>query len=82
MVARGDVAEELARIASHLTQLREVVGSAAAPGQGKTLEFLAQELLREITTIGSKITSHDGSRIVIEAKGTIERIREQVHNVE
>lgn len=82
IVARGDVAEELARIASHLDQLREVVDGPAAAGQGKTLEFVAQELLREITTIGSKITSHEGSRIVIEAKGGIERIREQVHNVE
>lgn len=82
VVARGDVAEELARIASHLTQLRETVESPAAAGQGKTLEFVAQELLREITTIGSKITSHEGSRLVIEAKGTLERIREQVHNVE
>lgn len=82
IVARGDVAEELARIASHLGQLREVVAGPAAAGQGKTLEFVAQELLREITTIGSKITSHEGSRIVIEAKGSIERIREQVHNVE
>lgn len=82
MLARGDVAEELARIASHLDQLREVVDGPAAAGQGKTLEFVAQELLREITTIGSKITSHEGSRIVIEAKGSIERIREQVHNVE
>ncbi len=82
IVARGDVAEELARIESHLTQLRETVSSPAAAGEGKTLEFLGQELLREITTIGSKITSHEGSRIVIEAKGSIERIREQVHNVE
>jgi len=82
VVARGDVAEELARIASHLTQLRETLARPAAPGQGKTLEFVGQELLREITTIGSKITSHEGSRIVIEAKGSIERIREQVHNVE
>jgi uncharacterized protein YicC (UPF0701 family) len=82
IVARGDVAEELARIASHLTQLRETVGSPAASGQGKTLEFVAQELLREITTVGSKITSHEGSRLVIAAKGTLERIREQVHNVE
>ncbi len=82
VVARGDVAEELARIASHLTQLRETVASPASAGQGKTLEFVGQELLREITTIGSKITSHEGSRIVIEAKGSIERIREQVHNVE
>ena len=82
LVARGDVAEELARIDSHLSQAREVLAQEAAPGQGKTLEFLAQELFREITTIGSKIASHAGSRIVIEAKGTIERIREQVQNVE
>lgn len=82
LVARGDIAEELARIASHLVQMREVLAAPAAAGQGKTLEFVAQELLREVTTIGSKITSHEGSRIVIEAKGTLERIREQVQNVE
>ncbi|MCH9683791.1 MAG: DUF1732 domain-containing protein, partial [Deltaproteobacteria bacterium] len=82
VVARGDVAEELARIESHLSQLGEVIAASAAAGQGKTLEFVAQELLREITTIGGKITSHDGSRIVIGAKGVIERVREQVHNVE
>jgi uncharacterized protein (TIGR00255 family) len=82
VVARGDIAEELVRIASHLTQLRETVQATAASGQGKTLEFVAQELLREITTVGSKITSHEGSRLVIASKGTLERIREQVHNVE
>lgn len=82
VVARGDVTEELDRIESHLTQVRGVLADEAGQGQGKTLEFVAQELFREITTIGSKITSHEGSRIVIEAKGTIERIREQVHNVE
>jgi uncharacterized protein YicC (UPF0701 family) len=82
LVARGDVAEELARIRSHVDQLREVLSAEPAVGQGKTLDFLSQELLREITTIGSKITSHTGSRIVIDAKGTIERVREQVQNVE
>ncbi|MBL4689032.1 MAG: DUF1732 domain-containing protein, partial [Nannocystaceae bacterium] len=75
VIARGDVTEELDRIDSHLTQLRGVLVDEAGQGQGKTLEFVAQELFREITTIGSKITSHEGSRIVIEAKGTIERIR-------
>lgn len=82
LVVRGDVAEELARVGSHLTQLRETVDGPPAAGQGKTLEFVAQELLREITTMGSKVTSHEGSRIIIEAKGILERIREQVHNVE
>lgn len=82
VLARSDVTEELDRIDSHLAQAREVVAAPPAAGQGKTLEFVAQELFREITTIGSKISSHQGSRVVIEAKGTIERIREQVSNVE
>jgi uncharacterized protein (TIGR00255 family) len=82
LLTRGDVAEELARISSHLAQARAVLAAAPEPGQGKTLEFLSQELLREVTTIGSKITSHTGSAIVIEAKRSIERIREQVQNVQ
>jgi uncharacterized protein (TIGR00255 family) len=82
LVARGDIEEELARIDSHLSQMRATLQADPSKGQGKTLDFLTQELLREVTTIGSKITSHDGSRIVIEAKSTIERIREQVANVE
>lgn len=82
LVARGDIEEEIARIGSHLAQMRETVASKPSKGQGKRLDFLTQELLREVTTIGSKITSHDGSRLVIEAKGAIERIREQVQNVE
>jgi uncharacterized protein (TIGR00255 family) len=81
-VQRGDVSEELARIASHLAQARGVLAAPAEVGQGKTLDFLAQELLREVTTIGSKITSHEGAGTVIAAKRTIERIREQVQNVE
>src|SRR5690606_26073990 len=82
LLARGDVAEELARISSHLGQMRATVAATPQRRQGKTSDFLSQEMLREVTTIGSKITSHEGSRIVIEAKGTIERIREQVQNVE
>ncbi|MCA9714759.1 MAG: DUF1732 domain-containing protein [Myxococcales bacterium] len=82
LVQKGDVAEELARIASHLAQLREVVGADHRAGQGKTLDFLCQELFREITTIGSKITSHRGSGLMIEAKSCVERLREQVQNVE
>jgi uncharacterized protein (TIGR00255 family) len=82
LLTRGDVAEELARVASHLAQARAVLAATAESGQGKTLEFLSQELLREVTTIGSKITSHMGSAVVIEAKRSIERIREQVANVQ
>jgi uncharacterized protein (TIGR00255 family) len=82
VAVRGDVSEELARIASHLGQARALLRGPAEVGQGKTLDFLSQELLREVTTIGSKITSHTGSAVVIAAKGSIERIREQVLNVE
>ncbi len=82
LVMQGDVTEEQARIASHVAAMRQLLCTPARPGQGKTLDFLAQELLREVTTIGSKITSHVGSAIVIETKGTIERLREQAQNVE
>ncbi len=77
-----DIEEELARLASHLEQFRGVLAAPAQVGQGKTLDFLSQELFREITTIGSKITSHAGSAVVIAAKATVERMREQVQNVE
>lgn len=80
LVAKADVAEELARIDSHVAQARGVLAEAAKTGQGKTLDFLSQELLREITTIGGKI--QQGSAIVIEAKAIVGRIREQVQNVE
>ena len=82
LVQRGDIEEELARLASHLDQVRGVLAAPAQVGQGKTLDFLSQELFREITTIGSKITSHAGSAVVIAAKTTVERMREQVQNVE
>lgn len=82
VLTRGDVEEEFDRIDSHVGQMRSTLGADPHKGQGKTLDFLTQELLREVTTIGSKITSHRGSHLVIAAKGTIERIREQVQNVE
>jgi uncharacterized protein (TIGR00255 family) len=82
VLARADVSEELARARAHLVQAREVIAAEAGPGQGKTLDFLAQELVRELTTAGSKVADHEGARSVIAAKGTIERIREQVQNVE
>ncbi len=81
-VQRGDIEEHHPRLASHHRQLRGVLAAPAQVGQGKTLDFLSQELFREITTIGSKITSHAGSAVVIAAKSTVERMREQVQNVE
>jgi uncharacterized protein (TIGR00255 family) len=82
LVARGDVTEELDRIASHVAQIRGVLAEAPRRGQGKTLDFLAQELVRELTTVGAKITSHPAIVEIIAAKEAVERMREQVQNVE
>lgn len=82
LVQKADIAEELDRIASHLLQMRGVLDAPAKVGDGKTLDFLCQELFREITTIGSKVSSHRGSGVAVEAKASVERIREQVQNVE
>ncbi len=82
LVQKADIAEELDRIASHLGQMRGVLDAPAKVGDGKTLDFLCQELFREITTIGSKVSSHRGSGVAVEAKASVERIREQVQNVE
>lgn len=82
LATKSDVSEELARIDSHLARFEETLAAPAATGQGRTLEFVGQELVREVTTIGSKIGNHVAAALVIDAKGTLERIREQVQNVE
>lgn len=78
---RIDIAEELTRFESHLMQMQHLLDS---DGQavGKTLEFLIQELNREINTIGSKSSDVDIARLVITAKTELERIREQIQNIE
>jgi uncharacterized protein (TIGR00255 family) len=77
---RVDVAEELTRLASHLSQMRALLGSEAPAG--RRLEFLVQEVNREVNTVGSK-SQHAGiAAQVVELKAELERIREQVANVE
>ncbi len=77
---RTDVSEELTRLASHLAQARGLIASQAPAG--RKLEFLVQELNREINTIGSK-SQHAGiASTVVELKAELERVREQVQNVE
>ena len=77
---KTDVAEELTRLASHLAQARELVRSDVPAG--RKLEFLVQEVNREINTIGSK-SQHAGiASLIVEMKAELERVREQVQNVE
>ncbi len=77
---RGDISEELVRIGAHLAAVRSELQKP--DGRGKKLEFLTQELLREFNTIGSKSQDTQITHSVVEAKCEIERIREQVSNLE
>jgi len=78
---RIDISEELTRFESHLQQANALLQSTEQ-AVGKTLEFLVQELNREINTIGSKSSDLDVSRSVIEIKSELEKIREQIQNIE
>ncbi|MBA3506606.1 MAG: DUF1732 domain-containing protein, partial [Betaproteobacteria bacterium] len=75
-----DVAEELARLATHVAEVRRVlrIGGSA----GKRLDFLAQELHREANTLGSKSVDAEISQAALELKVAIEQMREQVQNIE
>lgn len=77
---RMDVSEELARLASHLVQARDLL--ARGGEVGRRFDFLVQELFREANTIGSKCNDAALAHEVIELKTMIERIREQVQNLE
>jgi uncharacterized protein (TIGR00255 family) len=75
-----DVGEELTRLDSHLFQLRTLVSEG---GQvGRKLDFLAQEFFREANTTGAKCNDAQVAHLVVDLKTHIERLREQVQNVE
>ncbi len=80
MVEKGDIAEELQRLAHHVEQIEKAIGAKEAAG--KKLDFLSQEMIREINTMGSKSRSAAIRTLVVELKTEVERIREQVQNVE
>jgi uncharacterized protein (TIGR00255 family) len=82
LAERIDVGEELDRFASHLAAFRETLASASAGGVGKRLGFLLQELLREANTTGSKANDAAMQREVVLVKEELERVREQVENLE
>ncbi len=76
---RCDITEEVVRLESHISQFhREIL----ADKTGRKLDFLVQELLREVNTVGSKASEIATTRAVLEGKTEIERIREQVQNLE
>lgn len=79
---RLDVGEELDRFQSHLAAFREAMSSNGADGVGKRLGFLLQELLREANTTGSKANDSAMVQDVVAIKEELERIREQVENLE
>jgi uncharacterized protein (TIGR00255 family) len=77
---RSDIAEELQRLGSHIAQFRETLAGGEAVG--RKLDFLVQELGREVNTIGSKANDAAITSQVVEAKSELEKIREQVQNLE
>lgn len=77
---RADITEELSRLESHVGQFR--AGLDKTGSGGRTLDFLAQEMFREINTIGAKANSAAIAQHVVAAKTELERIREQVQNLE
>ena len=77
---RWDVSEELTRLSSHIAKFREI---ASGPNsEGRKLDFLIQEMNREVNTMGSKVGDAEFRWTVVEAKSCLERIREQIQNVE
>ncbi len=77
---RRAVDEETARLHSHISQYRQILQEGSP--RGKKLDFLTQEMNREVNTIGSKANDLEITRIVIDLKSEIEKIREQIQNIE
>ncbi len=77
---RSDISEELSRLGGHLDQFEQATQADEPPG--RKLEFIAQEMLREANTIGSKASDTDIAREIVEVKSAVDRIKEQVQNAE
>jgi uncharacterized protein (TIGR00255 family) len=79
---KSDITEEIVRAGSHLRQFRSMIESEGPSGSGRALDFLLQELNREVNTIGSKCGDARLSQMAVEIKSELEKLREQVQNVE
>ena len=77
---KSDISEEIVRVRSHIQQFRDIVG-ADEPG-GRKLNFLIQEFNREFNTMGSKSGKAALSHTIVELKSELEKIREQIQNIE
>ncbi|MFC1567292.1 YicC/YloC family endoribonuclease [Thermodesulfobacteriota bacterium] len=77
---RSDIAEEIVRAESHINHFRTIMNSAEPAG--RKLNFLLQEFNREFNTMGSKTEKADVSHMIVEVKSELEKIREQVQNIE
>jgi len=80
LVDKTDVTEELVRLRSHLVQFRAFLGEDGAVG--RKLDFLVQEFLREVNTLGSKISDARIAHLTVELKSELEKMREQIQNIE
>jgi uncharacterized protein (TIGR00255 family) len=82
LAERTDVTEELTRLASHMGQFHSLLSGAAQEAMGRKLDFLLQEMGREVNTIASKANDATISLEVVHMKAELEKIREQVQNLE
>ena len=79
---RTDVREELVRLRAHLVHFRETLAEPGGVAIGRKLDFLLQEMVREVNTLGAKAQQIEMSHLVVAAKGQLEKLRQQVQNVE
>lgn len=77
---KASVTEEIVRLKSHISHLNELLSSSQAVG--RKLDFLVQEMFREINTVASKANDIEMSQIVVDVKAELEKIREQIQNIE
>jgi uncharacterized protein (TIGR00255 family) len=78
---KANITEELIRLRSHMEQLKEIIDSNQG-AEGKKLDFLVQEMNREANTIGSKANNIEITNLMLQIKAEVEKIREQVQNIE
>ncbi|WBX79620.1 YicC family protein [Virgibacillus salarius] len=82
LAEKGDIAEEITRLISHTSHFMRTIESESGDSIGRRLDFITQELHREANTIGSKSTDSTISEYTVAIKGEVEKIKEQVQNIE